>query len=324
MGTSEVMIIILIMIHLTVGQPSTPNSHGPVLILGDVDSVELFNVDTDTPSDSTCTAVPDLPSNFPSTTIINNNQLLLCGGTSCWTWTASETGWKEAPNLSNLTYFTYFYGQLVSVDGSAFLLGGTTESGVSNKIYTTTGETWQLAGQLQQGSLAFHCLVVVGKNIITTGGYAAGGTLATVEMFNTEDGTTTQLSDMIGPRHGHACTTYNTGDGDEIEIIVAGDFYYDPFMEKMSGTMTGDQGVWQFSGWTRIGRLPIRDDRSRFPMVNINNNLYILGGLLNPEERVATSSVLVSTNGGRNWTEADTALQTPRYGHTAILAGGIC
>merc|ERR1719369_383296 len=133
---------------------------GYVLILGGADSsrnytdsVELFNVDPDAPSDSTCTAVPDHPSNFPSTTIINNNRLLVCGGTSCWTWTPREAGWREAPNLSNLLRT---YGQLVSVDGSAFLLGGVTESGISNKIYTTTGQTWKLAGQLKQGRIGFQ------------------------------------------------------------------------------------------------------------------------------------------------------------------------
>jgi len=295
----------------------------------------MFNVDPDAPPDSTCTAVPDVPSwaSLPSTTIISNNILIWCGVKDCWTWTSSEADWRKAPNLSNLLYF---YGSLVSVDGSAFLLGGFTTKGgleewVSNKIYTTTGETWQLAGQLQQGRWG-HCSVVVGRNIITTGGDPAE---VAVEIFNTGDGTTTQLSDMNIPRWGHGCTTYNTGGGDEIEIIVAGAYTYDPHVEKMTGTRTGNQGVWQYSGWTHIGSLP--DGRRMFPMVNINNYIYILGGELESEEdfsgseksekliyALATSSVLVSTDGGRTWTEADTALQTARHRHTAVIAGEIC
>jgi len=331
MGRSEVTIIILIMVHLTSAGPS-------LLILGGensnhnrMDSVELVSLVPGVSAfvSKTCNAVPNLPlvMSDHSTTIINNNRLLSCGGISSdgGCWTTSEGAWSEAPQLPK----PVVYGQLVSVDGSAFFLGGLTESGVTSEIYTiggdvAEGDTWQGAGELLQGRWG-HCTVVVDRNnIITTGG-VDGDTSTSVELFHSDDGTSSQLKSLKNARWHHGCTTYNTHPEERIEIIVAGGVGRGlRSVEKMSLARTSSQGVWQYTGWTEIGGLPA--GRWSFPMVNVDNQLYIVGG--EPEDgEHTTRSILVSKNAGKNWKPfegTDLNMQTGRYGHTAVSSGDIC
>jgi len=347
MGKFVVMIISLIMTDLTVGQSTTSNSlnstsstSGPqsILLLGGAEfsgssgiisnSVELVNVGAGPPSVSTCAAVPPLPTRVMqhSTTIINNNSILSCGGwDGGWTdecWVTSGTGWSEAPKLPRKVT----YGEIVAVNGSAYYMGGWAEHGDHSNDILTIGvdltDTWQLAGRLQKGRFR-HCSVLVGGDTIITTGGAAGNNfnlLASVEAFHVGDGTTTRLRDLNDARQLHGCTTYNRGGG-AVEVIVVGG-NWPTSVEKMTRAWTTVFGVefWGYSGWSRVGSLPA--PRENFPVVNLGNLIYILGG--DPLEAVGTS-VLASSDGGRTWEEFDDVLQTPgRKGHTAVVAGEIC
>ena len=58
--------------------------------------------------------------------------------------------------------------------------------------------------------------------------------------------------------------------------------------------------------------------RDSFPMISLTGNIFILGGDVGGFSSVATSSVLVSSDNGSTWEEAETSLATPRRLHTAV------
>ena len=66
--------------------------------------------------------------------------------------------------------------------------------------------------------------------------------------------------------------------------------------------------------WTQVGSLPA--GRSSFPLVNIGDRLFILGGENDDYDPVDT--VLSSDDGGENWYLLPDRLEMTRRGHTAV------
>ena len=57
-------------------------------------------------------------------------------------------------------------------------------------------------------------------------------------------------------------------------------------------------------------------ERSTFPMITLGGKIFILGGDVGRWD--PTSSVLVSSDNGSSWEEAETSLASPRSYHTAV------
>ena len=73
--------------------------------------------------------------------------------------------------------------------------------------------------------------------------------------------------------------------------------------------------------WNKVGSLP--DGRSRFPLVNMGDRLFILGGMYDTFTEgmfvlTALDTVLSSDDGGENWYLLPDRLEMATYGHTAV------
>ena len=66
--------------------------------------------------------------------------------------------------------------------------------------------------------------------------------------------------------------------------------------------------------WNQVGSLPA--GRHSFPLVNLGDSLFILGGMNDDGE--AQDTVLSSDDGGENWYLLPDRLEMARSGHTAV------
>ena len=70
--------------------------------------------------------------------------------------------------------------------------------------------------------------------------------------------------------------------------------------------------------WNQVGSLP--DVRYNFPLVNIGDRLFILGGYTGSTE----DTVLISDDGGEQWDLLPDRLKTARSSHTAVSTETLC
>ena len=68
-----------------------------------------------------------------------------------------------------------------------------------------------------------------------------------------------------------------------------------------------------------MGRLPV--SRADFPLINIGDRLFILGGFTAAGEE---DTVLISDDGGERWDLLPDRLKTARFGHTAVSTETLC
>ena len=97
-----------------------------------------------------------------------------------------------------------------------------------------------------------------------------------------------------------------------VTIVVAGDDWEIlSSVETLSVSSEEDLATAQ---WNQVGSLPT--GRANFPLVNIGDRLFILGGVNDNGE--AEDTVLSSDDGGENWYLLPDRLEMATFGHTAV------
>ena len=101
---------------------------------------------------------------------------------------------------------------------------------------------------------------------------------------------------------------------EKITIVDAGD---KPWSETLSSVETlslSSEEDLATARWNQVGSLPA--GRYSFPLVNLGDRLFILGGL--NDVFLVEDTVLSSDDGGENWYLLLDRLEMATYGHTAV------
>ena len=164
-----------------------------------------------------------------------------------------------------------------------------------------------------------HTSVVVGAHLYVLGGSSRDGVLASVEQATINaDGSLSQFTTMAGgnlvtARRAH--TTMVIGR----QLYVIGGFGDAALSSIEHATIGSDGSLGPFVTVSGITLITPRQDHTS---VVVGGYLYVIGGLgTGPLKSIERASISADGSLGPFAAVPDTALATPRYGHTAAVSG---
>merc|ERR1719309_864973 len=196
-------------------------------------------------------------------------------------------------------------------------------SSPNTKIWSTDTELtsasqWTEVGNLINGRWG-HCSVSHDDFVLTSGGEGPAK-LTSVELYDMSTSTITTLSSTLNvARTYHGCSIMIKENGD-LELIVIGGI--DTANKKLSSVEVATMSA---SGWSSFeifdNALPAKSyDHTT---TKVGKYLYTAGGATDDEW--FGESILLSSDGGRHWTNITTTLLTDgRYAHNAVATYNLC